>query len=246
MDAYEGDRSSPFSLHKYLYVSNDSVDRIDPAGRFGLEDVTAALGSIATLASQASLLAQTVFGLFLVNANRIPQLVQSANNYITFAAGGIFLTQRLGQLARNLFSTSQQYPPGPGPRGLKIGQISQQNLSDTSKYLDDYNLADDGRGIGIQIKSTASTDLGSIAQFARSAAQDLASRTGQFTVTYAQTGQTQIIDAENMPYRGLPLVLAEDQKSFTPSQLNAVLEKIVEETGVIIETVEAEGFVGPD
>jgi len=39
MDTFEGDDESPLSLHKYLYVSADSANRIDPSGKDGLAEI---------------------------------------------------------------------------------------------------------------------------------------------------------------------------------------------------------------
>ncbi len=54
MDSYEGDPSSPGSLHKYLYVNSDPVGKLDPSGHdgFAAESLTslAALGAFVTLA----------------------------------------------------------------------------------------------------------------------------------------------------------------------------------------------------
>jgi len=38
MDTHGGDPQSPGSLHKYLYVSNDAVNLVDPTGKDGLLD----------------------------------------------------------------------------------------------------------------------------------------------------------------------------------------------------------------
>jgi RHS repeat-associated protein len=42
MDTYEGDPQSPESLHKYLYVSGDGVNRKDPSGNFDLVETQVA------------------------------------------------------------------------------------------------------------------------------------------------------------------------------------------------------------
>jgi RHS repeat-associated protein len=42
-DTYEGDREDPLSLHKYLYVRDDPVNRIDPSGNDDIADVLAVI-----------------------------------------------------------------------------------------------------------------------------------------------------------------------------------------------------------
>ena len=55
VDTYEGDPQSPLSLHKYLYLSADPANRIDPSGRFGLDETVAANGIAAQLNTQSFL-----------------------------------------------------------------------------------------------------------------------------------------------------------------------------------------------
>src|SRR5262249_44402927 len=54
MDTYEGDPGSPLSLHKYLYVANDPVNRLDQSGNdFTLGEQVAVLTISTTLANIA-------------------------------------------------------------------------------------------------------------------------------------------------------------------------------------------------
>lgn len=50
MDTYEGDQQTPSSLHKYLYVSANPVNQVDPAGH---DDADIGSFSVANAASQA-------------------------------------------------------------------------------------------------------------------------------------------------------------------------------------------------
>ena len=50
MDSYEGSRSDPMSLHKYLYAHADPVGMIDPSGHFSMVEVQQAVFVTGTLA----------------------------------------------------------------------------------------------------------------------------------------------------------------------------------------------------
>jgi len=48
-DSYEGSRSDPQTLHKYLYANSDPIGLFDPSGRFSLVEISVAAGIGATL-----------------------------------------------------------------------------------------------------------------------------------------------------------------------------------------------------
>ena len=49
MDTYEGDSEAPISLHRYLYASDDPVNRLDPTGADDLASITVAASISASL-----------------------------------------------------------------------------------------------------------------------------------------------------------------------------------------------------
>jgi hypothetical protein len=49
MDTYEGSQTDPLSLHKYVYCADNPVNRIDPLGHEGIEDVLDSIGVIFAL-----------------------------------------------------------------------------------------------------------------------------------------------------------------------------------------------------
>lgn len=53
MDVYEGNSQDPLSLHKYLYVSDDPANLVDPSGNEGLADSLTALAINTTLTTLA-------------------------------------------------------------------------------------------------------------------------------------------------------------------------------------------------
>jgi RHS repeat-associated protein len=59
LDSYEGQARAPSSLHKYLYASNDPIDRVDPTGNqdlvseLGAESIATTLNNITYIQGQA-------------------------------------------------------------------------------------------------------------------------------------------------------------------------------------------------
>jgi RHS repeat-associated protein len=82
MDTYEGDRQSPLSLHKYLYVCGNPVNGLDPSGHDDIEEFSI--------------------------ANAVNQVVQSMSTLVTTAARITFV--RLLTVAAALGSTVFSQP----------------------------------------------------------------------------------------------------------------------------------------
>jgi RHS repeat-associated protein len=160
MDAYEGNSRDPLSLHKYLYVADNPSNLTDPTGHdFDLGSITAALGSVLTIASQAVVEATTVLGnIYYTLGPALPLVVEKGFFYL---AAGAVVTQLLAgapgalrdidQLANNLLSYTGTFSSGPGPRGIQVGRVAGQNLGDGFPVFDNFNFE---TGEGTQIYST--------------------------------------------------------------------------------------------
>jgi RHS repeat-associated protein len=56
MDSYEGDKSSPQSLHKYQYAENDPVNRLDPSGNISYIEQMVVIGAVSLMAAELAYL----------------------------------------------------------------------------------------------------------------------------------------------------------------------------------------------
>ena len=148
MDSYEGDRESPISLHKYLYVYGDPVNNLDRSGRFGLEDVSAALGNLLTLAARSLVVARNVLTtVYLTLGPSVPLLIEKGAFYLVagtaalvlFTAGLNGAATGLSRLANNISAyNGENFPKGPCPCGVRVGQVSQQNLGSNFPAFDNF------------------------------------------------------------------------------------------------------------
>jgi hypothetical protein len=180
MNSYEGVAKDPPSLHKYLYVGSDPINRIDPSGRFGLEDVTAALGVISTLAANVYVQATTVLTTVYLNLWRVPLIVDQIAQYVTLASGTISIvhsaSQALPELAHNLLESDQEYSSNPRTRGFQVEVAAGANLSRTNADFDDFRY-----GELTQIKSTVQVQTKQLLiGLIRRAAQDLGQTSGPY------------------------------------------------------------------
>ena len=143
MDSYEGDQQSPASLHKYLYASNDAVNRIDPSGKFDMADVSAAIGVIGILASQSIVAVQNVAYSIYFNLYRVPQLVDAASNALIFLQGtieaGFFAKNVIEQMASNLQNANGKFSAGPAPMGGDVEIAAGANLERSTQSYDYYD-----------------------------------------------------------------------------------------------------------
>ena len=81
-DSFQGNRSDPISLHRYLYVSDDPANRTDPSGHFSLSEQLAATpiwAKIGAIGAGATVAALHVFNRFF-NGDLIDPTQQSKVN----------------------------------------------------------------------------------------------------------------------------------------------------------------------
>jgi len=233
MDSYEGLANEPRSLHKYLYVGSDPINRIDPSGRFGMEDVTAALGVIATLASNVYLQATTVLTSIYLNLWRVPLIVDQVTQYVTVAAGAISIihsaSQALPELAHNLLESDQEYSSNPRTRGFEVETAAGANLSRTNADFDDFRF-----GELTQIKSTVQVQSKQILiGLIRRAAQDLGQTRGPYRLV-SRGGGVQFYQEEQVTGKNLLFVISDEALTFSQQELLPALQEIEESSGVQI------------
>jgi len=83
LDPFGGKREQPTSLNKYTYANGDPVNVVDPSGRFGLTETSAATSIASTLNN-----AQTNFAMDFISAKLDPDSALSAKS-ITLTVLGI-------------------------------------------------------------------------------------------------------------------------------------------------------------
>jgi RHS repeat-associated protein len=113
MDSFEGNSSTPLSLHKYLYVHNDPINFIDPSGHFEFNLI--------------SLLSATALQMYM----RVAQVVAAHPIYSLAAVAGVSVA--VPQL--------EAIPPGePGPFDEmgQFGRAVRGTSSQAFKYLVRY------------------------------------------------------------------------------------------------------------
>lgn len=233
MDGYEGQSRDPQSLHKYLYASGNPINLSDPTGKFGMEDVSAALGVIGTLASSVYIQATTVLTTVYLNLWRLPIIVDQVAQYVTLASGAISIThaasQALPELTKNLLSADQEYSPAPSLRGFQAEDAAQVNLSRGNKSFDDFRY-----GELTQLKSTVQVQTKEILLAnIRRAAQDLGSTKGPYTL-YLRGGGTEIIQESDVRGKNLLFAIPDEALNFTQQSLLPALQEIEESEGVQI------------
>jgi len=105
VDPYAGDIYSPATLHKYLYCSNDPINRIDPTGMFSLFEfdisasIRSTLGQIANLSRMvvSRIMVLTIRGMYWYFDNQLKIALAEL-----ISAGGLaFLDYAAEQLANN-------------------------------------------------------------------------------------------------------------------------------------------------
>jgi RHS repeat-associated protein len=152
MDTFQGSPNDPITLHKYLYVGADPLDRADPRGNdFDLASLQTAGAAFTTLATTALVSFQNVLGSVYVNLYRIPQIIEQANTVAT-VAGGTFEILRL--LGTNVLNYAESYSRGPVIRGTQFEEAAGANLSRTFPAIDYF---DPNGGVAVQIRSTTQT-----------------------------------------------------------------------------------------
>ncbi|HKV81571.1 MAG TPA: RHS repeat-associated core domain-containing protein [Candidatus Sulfotelmatobacter sp.] len=138
MDTYEGDNYAPRSLHKYLYLSSNPVDRRDPSGHGNLVELSIAFAVNAVENAFSFLI---IGGLNYVFTNRL-QRGNIIQKYIfpAYRAAGFRCNQWIGTTANppiNKYRPNMYYPG----RGLPYeGEIYEIKSSDPGQMAE--GLAD--------------------------------------------------------------------------------------------------------
>jgi RHS repeat-associated protein len=152
MDTQDGDQRDPSSLHKYLYVADDVPNLTDPSGHdFDLGSLAAAGAAITTLATTSFVVFQNVVGNIYVSLYEAPQVIETANNYLTVGLGAF---QALEFLGSNVLSYAESYSRGPVVRGNQFEEAAVANLGRTFPAIDYF---DSNSGTAVQIRSTTQT-----------------------------------------------------------------------------------------
>jgi RHS repeat-associated protein len=102
MDSYEGDDEEPLSLHKYLYASGDTVDRLDPSGHDDLATLAIGLAVAAVLVG----LAVIAFG---PTKQAVKQNVQGAAGV---QAAKVMIAKAIGALSADARSVRRFFKGG--------------------------------------------------------------------------------------------------------------------------------------
>ena len=116
MDTVEGDSQSPLSLHRYLYVSDNAVNQIDPMGTQGLGDMMAVSAIVGVLTTISAL----VYGQYIYRT--FPRMLRGTiiheNIYPYYRAVGFICNQAIGTIGNPppdydaFFLPPPRLPPG--------------------------------------------------------------------------------------------------------------------------------------
>jgi RHS repeat-associated protein len=151
-DTFEGESNDPLSLHKYLYGAGDPVNGIDPSGNdFDLGSLATAGAAITTFASASILSFQNVVGAVYINLYRVPEVIETATNYLAIGTGAF---EALRFLGTNVLNYAERFSAGPAIRGFQFEEAAGANLGRTFPAFDYY---DKDSGTAIQIRSTTQT-----------------------------------------------------------------------------------------
>jgi len=114
MDSYDGSKSDPLSLHKYLFTSSDPVNRMDPSGRMSISE-TVTVGVVAGILASLS-----VFLTFAsLNQHYLPK--DAFTKLPDAGVMGFQETYPVGRLVRGVSNT-------PLALGLSLGALSTIHL----------------------------------------------------------------------------------------------------------------------
>jgi len=171
MDTYEGDPSSPSSLHKYVLASADPVDRRDPTGHFdSLVGVLAVGAIVLTLSSIAdapivnvnsgfSGSAFTVLGGPFLGGYDVNSYLSQGHFWAHFVAPGVAGEESIGQ---QTFFKVQMAAPYKGAHNVLVDQtITLLNanaplVGSLSSYLHSYNQPPATNGTTVEEPALAS------------------------------------------------------------------------------------------
>ena len=152
MDTDEGFRQEPPSLHKYLYTASDPTNLFDRSGNdFDLGSLATAGATITTFATTTILTLQNVAGAVYINLYKVPEVIETASNYLTVGLGAF---EALRYLGSNVLNYAESYSRGPAIRGYQFEEAAGANLGRTFPAFDYY---DKDSGAAVQIRSTTQT-----------------------------------------------------------------------------------------
>ncbi|HSS98243.1 MAG TPA: RHS repeat-associated core domain-containing protein [Terriglobales bacterium] len=152
MDSVEGNPREPLSLHKYLYVASNAPNALDPRGHdYDLGSLASVGAAITTLANTSYVVLANVVGATYVTLYEAPQIIETANNYLTVGLGAFEALRFLGS---NVLNCAEGYSRGPIIRGNQFEEAAGANLGRTFPAIDYYDAS---TGAAVQIRSTTQT-----------------------------------------------------------------------------------------
>lgn len=127
MDPFNEQSRDPATLHRYLFVRQDPINRIDPSGKldFDLQSLQTAGAAFTTLARTAAPVLQNVAGSIYLNLYRVPEIVEAGNNYLVVGLGAFEAMRILGS---NILNYAESYSRGPVIRGDQFEEAAGANL----------------------------------------------------------------------------------------------------------------------
>src|SRR5262249_50032660 len=104
-----------------------------------------------TLATTALVSFQNVVGAIYINLYRVPEVIETASNYLTVGLGA-FETLRF--LGTNVLNYAEKFSAEPAIRGYQFEDAAGATLGRTFPAIDYY---DKNSGVAVQIRSTTQT-----------------------------------------------------------------------------------------
>jgi hypothetical protein len=90
-------------------------------------------------------------GSVYLNLYRVPEIIETAGNYLTVGLGAFEVLRMLGT---NVLNYAESYSRGPATRGFQFEEAAGANLGRTFPAIDHY---DSESGVAVQIRSTTQT-----------------------------------------------------------------------------------------
>jgi RHS repeat-associated protein len=231
-DTWEGLNREPLGLNGYSYAMSDPINQIDPSGNISYYELSAAMASLGVLANMALPRLQVLLQSAYLNLNRVPQIIETASNWLTI---GSVAGEVLTELGRNVLRADREYSRGWVTRGIQVGHAAQQNLSDTFPKIDHF---DEGRGVAVQIKSTSQVDTASkFMGIVRSAAQSVSQLPARLPGKTAG-GLPIVIERSQIKQIGLLVVIPDDIKWSLRSIRDEIAQiELAEKVAIVVQPV---------
>jgi RHS repeat-associated protein len=141
MDTVEGDPQSPLSLHRYLYVSDNAVNQIDPMGTQGLGDMMAVSAIVGVLTTISAL----VYGQYIYRT--FPRMLRGTiiheNIYPYYRAAGFICNQAIGTIGNPPPDYGRPDCRHPGPISPFTGEVYEFKSSDPDQIAQGMEEVDD-------------------------------------------------------------------------------------------------------